>query len=87
VSDKRFQVRISLDVKEIKDGVPTDFCDNCLTYHDIGQDGVVAIESSLIEMLGQMNDWGVMRAMDAGLGGNLSALGMGGKVAALSSKA
>jgi hypothetical protein len=84
VKDKKFEVRLHLEVKEVKEGGTEEFFENNLLYHDIGYDGVVAIESALLETLGQLNDWGVMTAMEAGLGERLSALGLDSKVAALS---
>jgi len=83
VKDKRFEIRIDFNVKEVKDGVATNFFDNVLTYHDIGLDGVVAIEASLIEWLGHLNDVGVMQAVENGLGEKLSALGLTEKVECL----
>lgn len=84
--DKRFVVALTLDVKEIKDGEPTPFFDNTLTYHDIGYDGVVGVEQLLTEALSQLNDWGVVKAMELGLSEKLSALGLGDRVEAMAAK-
>lgn len=88
--DKRFEVSLALTVREVKDGEPTPFFNNTLTYHDIGYDGVVAVEQVLMEALGQLSDAGIVQAMELGLGERLQALGIAGigdKVAAMSAKA
>jgi hypothetical protein len=87
--DKRFEVALTLEVKEIKDGEPTGFFDNTLRYHDIGYDGVVAVEQVLMEALGELTDAGILQAMQLGLGEKLQALGVAGvgdKVAAMAAK-
>lgn len=84
LSKKKFEVKIHFVVEEMKDGVPTPFVENALTYHDIGYDGVVGVENALMQTLDQLNDWGVTMAMENGLGERMSMLGLGEKVAALS---
>ena len=77
-------MKVHFEVKEIKDGQTTPFVENCLTYHDIGYDGVCGIENALMQTLDQLNDWGVTMAMESGLGERMSMLGLDQKVAALS---
>lgn len=83
---KRFEVSIALTVKEVKDGVPTAFFDNTLAYHDIGYDGVVMVEQTMVEALNKLSDVGIGQAMALGLGDKLSALGLGAKVQSLGAK-
>jgi hypothetical protein len=83
---KRFEVQIALLVKELKDGQPTDFFDNTLTYHDIGYDGVVMVEQTMVEALNKLSDVGIIQAQAMGLGDRLSALGLGPKVQSLGVK-
>ena len=84
LSKKKFQIKVHFEVQEVKDGQLTPFVENCLTYHDIGYDGVVGVENALMQTLDQLNDWGVSMAMDNGLGKRMSMLGLDQKVAALS---
>jgi hypothetical protein len=63
--------------------VPEGFFENLLTYHDIGYDGVIAVEQVLQEALAQLGDAGVLKAMELGLGEKLEALGLGQRMAAL----
>jgi hypothetical protein len=85
-SDKRFEVSLALNIQEVKDEGATPFFDNTLTYHDMTYDGVVALESMLMGVLTQLNEAGVLKAMELGLGDQLAAMGLGDKVAALSAK-
>jgi hypothetical protein len=84
MTGKKFELKIRLEVCEDKGGGNMEpFFDNDLTYHGIGYDGIVAIESGLIDMLTQMNEWGLMQAMEGGLGERLSALGLDARIGAL----
>ena len=76
VRDKKFEVSICLDIKELKDGETTPFFDDTLRYHDIGYDGVVAIEQVLLGAVSQLGAAGVQMAVDAGLGDKLEVLGI-----------
>lgn len=84
LSKKKFQIKVHFEVQEVKDGQMSPFVENTLTYHDIGYDGVVGVENALMQTLSQLNDWGVVAAMDAGMGERMSMLGLDAKVAALS---
>ena len=87
MADKRFEVSLALNIKECKgDEGMTPFFDNTLTYHDMTYDGVVALESMLMDVLTQLNEAGVLKAMELGLGDQLTAMGLGSKVAALAAK-
>lgn len=86
-NDRRFEVALTLDVREIEDGETKPFFDNTLKYHDIGYEGVVAVEQVLMEALNQLTDAGIVKAMELGLGPKLAAMNVAGvdqKVAALS---
>lgn len=76
-----------MDVKEVKDGEHTPFFDNVLTYHDMGYDGVVAVEQALMGTLNELGNAGIFQAMELGLGPKLAAMDVAGidqKVAAMS---
>lgn len=75
-SDKRFEISIPFSIEEIKDGQPTPFFDCNLTYHDIAYDGVVAIQSAMIELLERLNEYGFATAETMGLGKKLEVLGL-----------
>ncbi len=81
--DKRFELKLGLQVKEVTPEGLKPFFDNVLTYHDLPYDGLVKVEEQLVGVLGQLGDWGVVNAMQMGLSERLSALGMGEKVTAL----
>ena len=83
MADKRFRVALTLDVREMKDGEPTEFFDNTLTYHDMGYDGVIAVEQVLQQALAELGDQGVIKAMEMGLGEKLEAMGLGPRMATL----
>lgn len=84
--DKRFDVTLCLSIKEVKEDGPVPFFDNTLNYHELTYDGVVAMESMLLDVLNQLGDAGVMKAMELGLGEKLAMMGMGDKMAALQAK-
>lgn len=81
--DKRFEVSLALSIKEIKEEGPVPFFDNTLQYHELPYDAVVAMESMLVDMLNQLSDFGIVKAMELGLGDQLAAMGLGEKVARL----
>jgi len=63
MTDKRFDVRISLNVtQDQEDGSSTPFFDNDLVYHDLPYDGVVAVETILANALGKLIDMGYTQA-------------------------
>jgi len=72
VKNKKFNVSICLEIKEIKDGEACPFFDDTLQYHDIGYEGVVGIEQVLLGAVSQLAAAGVQTAVDAGLGEKLS---------------
>lgn len=84
--EKRFKVSIRLDIKDVTSGNEEEFCDTTLNYYNIGEAAVVAIEAGLIELVGQMNDWGVMQVAEKGLGDQLAALGLDSRLSALSAE-
>lgn len=84
--DKRFEVTLALTVKEVKEDGVKPFFDNTLNYHDLPYDAVVGLEAMLVDVLNQLSDAGVVKAMELGLGDKLAAMGLGEKVAALSVK-
>ena len=86
MAEKRFEVSLTLNIKESKDEGFTPFFDNTLTYHDMTYDGVVALEGMLMDVLAQLNEAGILKAMELGLGDKLAALGFGDKVAALAAR-
>jgi len=80
-SDKRFEVSIPIEIKieEVVDGkcVPfTDFEGGTLRYHDIGYDGIVAVQAAMTELLDRLNGFGFDKAQAMGLGEKLKALGV-----------
>jgi len=83
MTGKKFELRIRLEVAEQKPEGLEPFFDNDLTYHGIGYDGIVAIESGMIDLLSQMNEWGVVTAMEGGLGNRMSMLGLDQRMDAL----
>jgi len=83
---RRFVLNLALDIKEVKDDGTDEFFNNSLTYHNIGYDGVVAVEQVLTQAIGQLSDFGVVKAMELGLGEQLTAMGLGEQVEALSAK-
>lgn len=84
--DKRFRIKLHLEIEEMKDGVPEGFFENLLTYHDIGYDGVIMVEQALSQTLAELGDQGVLKAMEMGLGEKLEAMGLGPRMAALAKK-
>ena len=46
--DRRFEVTITVSIKETKDGAAVPFFDNDLKYSDLPYDGVLAVEEQLI---------------------------------------
>jgi len=83
---KRFEVSITLNVKEIKDGTPTPFFENTLFYHDLPYDGLVVCEHAMLEALQRLGEAGIAQAMTLGLTEKLQAVGMGNQVASLMAK-
>lgn len=84
--DKRFQVTLSLDIK-LEDGAELrPFFVNTSVYSDLPYDGVITVQQLMLGVLNSLGDAGVAKALDAGLGEKLSALGLGDKVAALQVK-
>ena len=84
--EKRFEVSLALEIKVKDEEGTVPFFENTLNYHDMPYDGVVALESMLMDVLNQLNEAGVLKAMEMGLGEKLAAMGLGEKVAALSVK-
>lgn len=82
--DKRFEVELTVVVREKKGEGDVPFFDNTLRYHDMPYDGVVAFENQLIGVLQSLNDMGITQALALGLGERLSAMGLGEKVESLS---
>ncbi len=82
--DKRFEVELTVVVREKKGDSDVPFFDNTLRYHDMPYDGVVAFENQLIGVLQSLNDMGITQALALGLGERLSAMGLGEKVESLS---
>ncbi len=72
--DKRFEVSFKLDIREVKNGIETPFFDSTIAYHDLGYDGVVAVESVLTDALGQLTAAGFVQAQSMGLGESLQLL-------------
>ena len=62
MADKRFEVAISLNVRETKGGSPTPFFDTTISYHDLPEDGLLAIETMLADGLGVLIQDGIARA-------------------------
>jgi hypothetical protein len=83
---KRFVLNLTLDIKEIKDDGVEEFFNNSLTYNDIGYEGVVAVEQVLAGSITQLSEFGVVKAMELGLGEQLTAMGLGEQVAAMAAK-
>lgn len=81
--DKRFRIRLHLEIEETSAGAPEGFFENLLTYHNIGYDGVIMVEQALSQMLAELGDQGVLRAMEMGLGKKLEAMGLGPRMTAL----
>ena len=74
VKNKKYEVSICLEIKEIKDGEVCASFDDTLRYHEIGYAGVVAIEHVLRGAVSQLAAVGVRTAVDAGLGEELNIL-------------
>jgi len=72
--DRRFEVRVSLEIREVVDGDQAEFFDASVDYHDVGYDGVVAVEGVLVKMTGDLVGLGVAKADDMGLGDKLGKL-------------
>lgn len=63
MADKRFDVNFSLNVTEDKeDGSSAPFFDSSINYHDLPYDGVVAVETILVDALTKLNDMGYVQA-------------------------
>jgi len=73
---KRFEVSIAFSVEEMADGERTPFFDGRVDYHDIGYDGVVAVQAVMTEMLERLNGLGFEVAEAMGLGDKLKTLGV-----------
>lgn len=59
---KRFNLGISLDIKEVKNGEETDFMESSVMYSDLPMEGMLLIESMLIDMMGKLNEIGIVQA-------------------------
>ena len=60
---KRFNLGISLDIKEVKDGgKETDFMESTLNYSDLPMEGMLMIEGMLIELMQKLNEIGIVQA-------------------------
>ena len=77
--DKRFEISIPYVVQEIKDGQSVPFFDCKVEYHDVGYDGLVAIQTAVVEMLNRLNGFGLDTAEAMGLGKKMEMLGVGKK--------
>ena len=67
-NDKRFKVEIPFSVCEIdSDGKETPFFDCKLEYHDVPYDGVVGIQSCMVELLQRLNQVGFETVKAMGL--------------------
>ena len=65
--DKRFNLKLTLDVQELKDGQPVPFFETMVGYSEIPQDAVLAIEAELIALLQKLNQYGVKMAEEKGV--------------------
>jgi hypothetical protein len=83
MKDKRFELKLAMQVKEVKEDGEVDFFDSDINYHDLPYEGVVAIQAVFVDALSQLNNFGVAAAAQMGKAENLSALGLGAKVEAM----
>ena len=63
---KRFNLGIALDIKEVKDGQETDFMESTLNYSDLPMEGILMIESMLIDFMKKLNKVGIVQAESKG---------------------
>lgn len=62
-----FEAKLNLEIKKISDDgveVLTNFFNTDVNWHNLSYDGVVALESVLVEALNKMNDLGVSQCED-----------------------
>ncbi len=65
--DKRFNVTLSLDVKELaEDGSQTDFFAAAVDYSNMSYAGIVGIEQLLMALLKKLSDVGLKKAVSSG---------------------
>ena len=73
-NDKRFEVRISLDIQEVTPNGLKPFSDSALNYHDLPYDGVLAVEQVLQDAQQKLINAGYAQAEAKGLGEKLKGL-------------
>lgn len=72
--ERRFDVTICLEVSEPKGKKDGKFFEAETMYHNLGYEGVVAIETVLLEMLGKLTRLGVAKVEAMGLADKLAVL-------------
>jgi hypothetical protein len=72
-----YEVKIDFSVTRVsEDGKKSDFFDSEVKYTNLPYEGVVALETLMLEVLNKSNSWGVDRAVAHGLKDKLAALGV-----------
>lgn len=79
-TEKRFCVTIPLKIEKLEGDDKTPFFDCVLEYHNVSYDAIVAIQCALVEMLDELNNFGIKTATAMGLGEKLEAVLRPGKI-------
>lgn len=73
-NNRKFEVSIPFSVKEMVDGEEKLFFDCTLDYHNLGYDGIVAIQGAMIQLLETLHDYGMSKVEAMGLTDKLKEL-------------
>lgn len=60
--ERRFEVGIKLEIMAVENGSPVPFCTSEVNYHNMKEDGVLAVEAIMVKTLGMLNELGFEKA-------------------------